>query len=107
MACRTKEGTCKARSVVYQIDCMDCLSQGVKSQYLGETHRTLWDRLEEHCSGLESQLKSNALVKHWTNFHQEKPEPPKYQAKKLGTYLSSTERQIREAMVIQRGIIIT
>ena len=32
MACKTREGACKARSVVYQIDCMDCLSQGVKSQ---------------------------------------------------------------------------
>ena len=63
----------------------------------------MWDRLEEHSSGLESQLKSNALVKQWTNFHQEKPKPPKYQAKKLGTYLTSTERQIREAMVIQQG----
>ena len=37
------------------------------------------------------------------NFHEEQKDPPKFQAKKLGSYQTSTERQIREALVIQKG----
>ena len=84
--CKTKEGACKSRSIVYQIDCLDCLNQGVKSQYLGESHRTLCDRIEGHISGLQSQLKTNALYKQWRNFHDEQKSPPEFQVKRLGSY---------------------
>ena len=98
--CLEKPGACKSRGVVYEIHCKVCKDKGLKSLYIGETHRTLWDRTSEHLSKLESRAKDSALFKHWRTVHPENHQEPEFIVKKVGAYLSSTERQIREAIRI-------
>ena len=52
---------------------------------------------------MESRNKDNPLYKHWKNFHPEKEAPPKYTVSNLGSYNSATERQLAEALAIERG----
>ena len=101
--CRSKEGTCKVKSVTYMITCVDCLSVETKSVYIGETNRTLGDRIGEHFSALEKQSSTSCLVKHWEEFHGGNNDPPGYSVKILGRHRSSTERQISEALAIEHG----
>ena len=77
--------------------------EGVKSHYIGETHRTIWDRMGEHFNLLEKCSKESTLYKHWMSHHEEMRTAPKFSVKRLGTYLSGLERQIREALAIQAG----
>ena len=71
--------------------------------YIGGTARTIWDRTSEHFQKMENRDKDNPLFKHWKNFHQEKETPPKFIVSKLGNYSSATERQLAEALAIERG----
>ena len=57
----------------------------------------------EHFNLLEKSSKESALLKHWKSHHEELRSAPKFSVKRLGTYLSSLERQIREALAIQAG----
>ena len=75
-ACTSKEGICKAKGAVYKIECSDCKSEGISSVYIGETHRTIWDRITEHFNLLEKQSTDSALLKHWLSHHEEKGGPP-------------------------------
>ena len=85
------------------ITCVDCLSVETKSVYIGETHRTLGDRIGEHFSALQKQSSTSCLVKHWEEFHGGNSDPPGYSVKILGRHRSSTERQISEALAIEYG----
>ena len=98
--CQVKPGACKTRGVVYEIHCLECKEKGLKSLYIGETHRTMWDRIGEHFSKLESGAKDSALLKHWRAIHQDTLSKPRFSAVKVGSYRTSTERQIREAIRI-------
>ena len=99
-SCKSKEGECKSRGVVYSITCLECKSVGTTSQYLGETHRTQFDRIQEHFKLLENRSKESALLKHWEAFHEGKNNP-KFSVRRVGSYLTTTERQIREALKIE------
>ena len=101
--CRAVEGSCKARGVVYKITCGTCAEGGVKSLYIGETHRTMFDRMAEHFDKLDSKHKDSALMKHWTTIHPEMNKAPSFIPKKMGAYFTSTERQIREALMMEGG----
>ena len=68
--CQTsKGGICKTLGAVYQITCQDCQTEGIKSQYIGETHRAIFDRMGEHFGKLENRQKDSSLMKHWKSFH--------------------------------------
>ena len=98
--CKSKEGSCKSRGVTYEICCLDCKEEGVRSVYLGETHRTLWDRIREHMDGLDRQTEANCLVKHWRELHSGH-EAPKFEVKVRGRYKTATERQVAEGVLIE------
>ena len=57
----------------------------------------------EHFFLFEKGSKESALFKHWTAHHGDQGKAPQFNVKKLGTYQSSLERQIRETLVIQEG----
>ena len=68
--CQTsKGGICKTLGAVYSITCTPCQANGVKSLYLGESHRTIFDRMSEHFGKLKNCQKDSSLAKHWKNFH--------------------------------------
>ena len=102
ITCQTsKGGICKTLGAVYQISCSKCSSEGVKSHYIGESHRTIFDRMKEHFAKLDSRQKESSLVKHWKNFHSDEKSPPKYVVKVISSHKSATERQIAEAIAIE------
>ena len=45
---QSKEGSCLKHNVLYKITCLTCKVQGHTSSYWGESHRSAWDRAEDH-----------------------------------------------------------
>ena len=97
----SKGGICKTLGAVYQISCQDCQIQDIKSHYIGETHRAIFDRMGEHFGKLESRQKDSSLMKHWKNFHPGIRMPPKFAVKVMSSHKSATKRQIAEAIAIE------
>ena len=77
---------------------MTCKNQGHTRVYYGESHRSAWDRSEDHRNALRTEDESYAIVKHWKNDHKETK--PEFQFKVLKSYRSSLDRQISEAIII-------
>ena len=96
--CKVKEGSCLKHNVIYKITCLTCHTQGQKKVYYGESHRSAWDRSEDHRNAIRTQDDSYAIVKHWTNDHQ--GEEPNFQFEVVRAFRSSLERQISEAILI-------
>ena len=94
--CETKSGSCKQRNITYSVE---CLQEGCKHIYWGESHRTWHDRSQEHLNSLEKGDESNALAKHQKLHHPE--QPPLFKFKVDRTWKTSLGRQIREAILIQ------
>ena len=38
--CSGKAGSCRKLNLVYSITCQECMKDGIKAQYIGESHRT-------------------------------------------------------------------
>ena len=98
--CKTQTGKCKIRNMVYQITCTKCKAAGTQAHYVGETHRTFYDRASEQAQNLRNQSESSALFKHWKICHPEEEEAPIFDYKCLRSYKTSTERQVAEAVFI-------
>ena len=89
--------------MTYKITCLNCLRKdNRKVVYLGESARSLWDRISEHIGDLRRRTTSSVLYRHWQEGHQDEAEP-EFSVEVLGCHRSSTERQIKEALEIQRG----
>ena len=102
--CQTKEGSCRAKGCTYQIACLGCRTENRKTVYIGETHRTLWDRIGEHREALKQQKETSCLHRHWQDYHHsDQGDNPKYEVKVLKTFRSATERQVSEALSIEGG----
>ena len=99
--CESKPGSCKSRNCIYQIECETCKQDGIKSLYIGETHRTWYERSSEHQKKLENRTEDSALHKHWAKCHPERTEAPIFSFNVGRTYRTSTERQVAEAIRIE------
>ena len=86
-------------NITYRIDCQECAQQGVKSAYIGETHRAWIDRLAEHEKALRLMDATYATVKHLEEHHAEN-KIPNFTFKVLATHRTSPERQLKEAFAI-------
>ena len=78
---------------MYKKECQEC-----KHVYIGETHRTMHDRISEHWDDLNNKREENPLVKHAAIHHN--GIPPTYTCKAIKTYRTSLSRQIGEALAI-------
>ena len=97
--CESKEGSCRQRNITYRISCQLCLSAGVKYVYIGESHRSWWDRAQDHDRALKSMDETYATVTHHQEFHPN--ETPAFSFKVDRSHKSSLQRQIFEAILIQ------
>ena len=68
--------------------------------FLGETHRTWWDRSTEHRIALRTGDQTNPLVKHMMIHHPQ--EDPDFTWKVDKSHKTSLSRQIRESLMIAR-----
>ena len=99
-ACQSKAGICKKRNSTYTIKCKTCEAEGKKRQYVGETSRTIYDRLQEHQEALEKKTDSYGVMKHWLEEHGERQSPPEYAVGFHKSHKAALHRQIWEAVEI-------
>ena len=100
VTCPEKGGQCKKVGVTYQITCTECKDQGKVANYWGETSRSFWDRMVEHVDLLRRMEDASPLYKHWREAHSNLNKPPEFKFKVIGSYKTSLERQLREALLI-------
>ena len=80
--------------------CLTCKANEVKSTYIGESHRSLFDRSSEHEAALRSKNQTYAVVKHWEEVHPQMRTPPKYNYQVIKSHKSAFERQVWDAVLI-------
>ena len=94
----THNNTCSTKNVVYEITCRRC-----NKRYIGETERSLHDRMLEHRRAATKSDKhpNNALAKHYFLEHHSLSRLFHYEV--LKSHLNSdTKRKIAEAMFIRQ-----
>ena len=100
--CKTKEGSCRQKNVLYTISCLTCLQSGHRSVYHGESSRTLYERSWEHWDGLRQKTEESVLSRHWREHHSDQETEPEFSVKLVGKCRTSTERQIKESLLIDK-----
>ena len=61
-----KPGTCTVKGIVYENVCQVCKTMGRDSRYVGETHKTIYQRQREHVSDYKNpKVKSHMRDHHW------------------------------------------
>ena len=66
----TKGGQCMVQNITYRIVCNHCTKEGRKSEDIGESSRTGYDRGTDHFNALTKKDQTNPLVEHWQDSHQ-------------------------------------
>ena len=49
-------GSCYNRNVCYKLTCVSCLKKVIRTSYVGETSRSLYERVGEHLKGLKTAI---------------------------------------------------
>ena len=116
---------CTKRSIVYETWCNSCKKKMENSEnekengeknkrkrsgelvneftYIGETSRSAWERAEEHWKDLEYRRPKSHILKHIVEHHPyEDPSNVDFRIKILSSHNSAFERQIREAVLIEK-----
>ena len=78
---RSRLGTCLTKGACYSITCVTCLLEHRKTRYIGETSRTIYERMCEHVKGLRKSYQhltqkeienGGPLLRHHLQYHQGK-----------------------------------
>ena len=101
----SQPGKCNIRSVVYQDSCLLCKQQGTVSKYIGETERTLRERLKDYQDDAVSITSHSHMKEHFTNQHPHQLSDVicNFRMYVLKSCPSAIECQVREAVEIARG----
>ena len=86
--------------MVYKISCQECEKEKKVAHYIGETHRTFYDRSLEQVKNLRNKQESSALYKHWQICHKKLQETLNFRFKCLKIFKTSTEQEVAEAVFI-------
>ena len=102
-----KPSLCQVKNVVYQADCMLCLKEkgnidgaGDEGRYVGETSRTLSERVGEHGKSLNRMESKSFIFKHWALSHPESLEPPKFKFSVIRAHKDPLTRLVHESIRI-------
>ena len=101
--CQAKPGCCRTIGATYKITCQECAKTGTKTQYIGETARSFWDRSREHLQALEDGNMNFAIVKHWKQDHGDLNDPPAFKFETTGSHQTAISRQLTEALNIEEA----
>ena len=97
-------GNCKTKSVTYSSTCTLCKREGRETQYIGESGRSLYERSKEHYRQALSKSQNSHIREHLENQHPgANPEPGTFRFSVTGSYYSALDRQLSEAIKIQRA----
>ena len=98
---KKRRGKCITRGTIYISRCVSCKKKGVKEGiYIGETARTIFERMEEHAEDYEKCMDKSHRMTHWAKCHK-KEEEPEFEVEIMTTRRSPLERQVREAVMIR------
>ena len=102
LVCRQDKGkSCRQRNVTYTTECLKCQEKGgKKSQYLGESARTSYERGLEHLRAYNSLKEDSHMTKHWQEDHQGE-ERPEFKMRVARKHTSALVRQVHEAVIIE------
>ena len=103
--------SCMKRNVVYETWCADCLKRGIETEgqeggsykYIGESARSAYERGANHLNDRRTLDLGSHMLKHARQCHEkEDPHGVRFHMKVLEFHKSSLERQISEAVLIQK-----
>ena len=101
---------CQVKSVVYESVCKLCekvhkLNPSTKhmGRYVGETYRTLSERVGEHYTSLEKWENGSFMLKHWAIKHPKNLSPPPFKFRVLKKHNSPLSRLVHEAIEINEN----
>ena len=99
MICKNDQKVnCKARGVVYEVE---CLEEGCGMKYIGQTGRSLYERMKEHNNWnvRDSNESIKPLVRHSSEYHEGKKFSTSVKIKEC-MYGKPSRRMIGEAVYI-------
>ena len=121
---------CKSRGIVYESSCVECNPEseegnlgGLSSQvendvltspvqssqqemngrigiYIGESSRSLYERVHEHMKDARKFTEKSHIIKHWMNTHPELENQPAFKFRILKVHKDCLSRQLGEAVTI-------
>ena len=98
MVCKNDgKGDCRRENVTYEISCNKC-----EKIYIGETSKNAFTRGKQHTQQLQNKDKHSVLNRHLQQDHREQTEIPEFKMKVLKSHRSALDRQITEAIKINR-----
>ena len=89
-------GRCRTENITYKLTCNQC-----KDIYIGETSRNAYIRGKEHSLQLQKKSKDSVMYRHQEQKHNSN-ETPTFTMTVTGSYRSALDRQISEAVKINR-----
>ena len=99
-----KATLCQVKNVVYQADCMlcveSCTDKPDEGKYVGETSRTLKERVDEHRKSFNRMENKSFMLKHWAGSHPDVIEPPKFKFSVVRAHKDPLSRLVHEAVRI-------
>ena len=102
MICRSgKGGHCRTESVVYEVKCGQCESEGRgRRVYIGETGKSGYERMVQHWRSWRAKESDSFLWKHDANVHGGNMDESQLIAKIISKPKKALQRQIEEAVRI-------
>ena len=93
--------------IIYEAKCMICQNKGISANYIGETSRTLEERISEHMRKLDPAtldfFASSSISLHAVNVHAKQPAKDDWAFTALISNVSSTQnRKTLEAVLIHQ-----
>ena len=97
LVCKTgNTGKCRTENITYKLTCDQC-----KDAYIGETSRNAYIRGKEHALQLQNKNKDSVMLRHQEQKHNIN-ETPTFTMTVTGSYRNALDRQISEAVKINR-----
>ena len=107
---------CQGRNLLYETMCELCNKEVVEGQqkpgskwkefktmvgvYVGETARSLYERIGEHWQDVKGGKEESHMLKHWQECHSQEDGDPKFRVRKVGSFRDPLTRQISESVRI-------
>ena len=102
-----KPSMCQVKGVVYSGVCLQCdkdfregRSKSHRGVYIGETSRTLKERVAEHRAGYRRMESKNFMFKHWSRDHNDTDVAPEFRFSVLRKHPDPMGRLIHESIKI-------
>ena len=99
--CDSSEGDviCRTKNVVYTNICQICCETGQDARYIGETGRSVGERLTEHMQDAKDSKEGTHIHDHMEETH--RGEAPRMKTKILSRCRTALQRQVSETVIIK------